>query len=51
MYHKGIGKTMAEHTITCFWDHGKNKLDIPLGYRNNAATFNLDPGYQNYQEL
>ena len=51
MDHKGIDKNMAEHTITCFWDHGSNKLDIPLGDHNNVANFNLDPGYQNFQEL
>ena len=43
--------TKIAHTITIFFSHGRNKLEIPLGYQDNVDTFNLAPGYHKFQSF
>ena len=46
---KGIGNTTTANNTTLLYNHGRNELDIYLGYHDNVATFNLAPGYQKFQ--
>ena len=48
MVRKGIGETTTAHTTKRFWNHGINKISIHLGYHDNIATLNIDPGYQEF---
>ena len=45
---QGTGSETDARQVTLFWNQRKNKLTIPLGQRDNVATFLSAAGYQKY---
>jgi len=46
---EGTGARTIANKCTLFWDFNQQKLDIPLGKKDNVATFYLAPGFTKYQ--
>ena len=42
------GELTTSKSCTLFWNHGRNRLTVPLGPMDNVATFHLAPGFRRF---
>ena len=42
------GESTNAKQCTLYWNDGDSKLDIPLGRKDNVATFPMSPGYKQF---